>query len=121
MFGMGMGEILVILAIILVVLGPEKIPELARMIGKTMREVRKASNLLRDAVMVEEQPKSRRQNQPVFKDVEIEEAPPETVIHVVNLPDLKPVGNIKESLLGFQTPVISPRDVYLHKPFIETA
>lgn len=37
----GMPEILVVLIIILVLFGPKKLPELARAIGKSVREYRK--------------------------------------------------------------------------------
>ena len=55
MFGMSLAEIGIIFLIALVFLGPEKIPELARMLGKTMREVRKAGAMLRDALEFEEE------------------------------------------------------------------
>ena len=56
MFGMSLAEIGVILVLALVILGPEKLPEVARTLGKTLREVRKAGNMLRDAIMLEEPP-----------------------------------------------------------------
>ena len=37
-FGLGAGELLLILAIALVVLGPKKLPDAARSLGKGMRE-----------------------------------------------------------------------------------
>ena len=42
-FGMGMGEILLILVIALLVWGPGKIPEIAHMLGKTMNNLKKMS------------------------------------------------------------------------------
>ena len=54
MFGMSMTEILFILAIALVVLGPEKLPKLARQIGKWVREFRRLTTDLRSAVEVDE-------------------------------------------------------------------
>jgi TatA/E family protein of Tat protein translocase len=54
MFGISLPELLLIFVLILVVLGPEKIPEVARWIGKGLREVRKASNLMRDALMLDD-------------------------------------------------------------------
>lgn len=53
--GLGLSEILLILLVTLVVIGPEKIPDVARMIGKGMREVRKASETFRDMFMIDEQ------------------------------------------------------------------
>jgi TatA/E family protein of Tat protein translocase len=48
MFGIGMPELLLILALALIVLGPKKLPELARALGKGMAEFRKATDELKD-------------------------------------------------------------------------
>ena len=47
MFGIGMTELLVILAIGLIVIGPKKLPELARSLGKGLAEFRRASTEIR--------------------------------------------------------------------------
>jgi len=47
MFGIGMTELLVILAIGLIVIGPKKLPELARSLGKGLAEFRRASTDIR--------------------------------------------------------------------------
>lgn len=51
---LGVGEILVVLLVALIVLGPEKLPGAARNIGKAMTEIRKVSTgfqaELRDAL-----------------------------------------------------------------------
>ena len=47
MFGIGMTELLVILAIALVVLGPKKLPEIARSLGRGLAEFRRASSEMR--------------------------------------------------------------------------
>jgi TatA/E family protein of Tat protein translocase len=48
MFGIGMPELLLILALALIVLGPKKLPELARALGKGMSEFRRATDELKD-------------------------------------------------------------------------
>ena len=48
MFGIGMPELLLILALALIVLGPKKLPELARALGKGMAEFRRATDELKE-------------------------------------------------------------------------
>lgn len=43
MFGMGMPELILIFVVVLVLFGPNKLPELGRTIGTAMREFKKAS------------------------------------------------------------------------------
>ncbi len=38
------GEIFIIVAVIFIIFGPQKIPEIARKVGKGMREIKKASS-----------------------------------------------------------------------------
>jgi Tat protein translocase TatB subunit len=44
MLNIGMPELLVILAVALIVLGPKRLPEIARTLGKAMAEFRKATS-----------------------------------------------------------------------------
>jgi Tat protein translocase TatB subunit len=43
-FGIGTGELLLILIVALLVLGPKRLPEIARSLGKGMAEFRRASS-----------------------------------------------------------------------------
>lgn len=47
MFGIGMTELMVVFVVGLVVLGPKRLPSLARSLGRTLAEFRHASNDLR--------------------------------------------------------------------------
>lgn len=50
MFGMGMPEIMVILAVALVVIGPKKLPELARSLGKGYAEFSRSMRNVKDGI-----------------------------------------------------------------------
>ena len=48
MFGIGVPELLVILVVALIVLGPKRLPEVAKALGKGLAEFRKATSDLTD-------------------------------------------------------------------------
>ncbi len=48
MFGIGFSEIVVIVVIALLVLGPERLPSLARVIGRGIRDLKRAAQDYRD-------------------------------------------------------------------------
>ncbi len=53
MFGIGPMELVLILVVALLVLGPKRMPELARTIGKGLGEFRRASNELRESLAID--------------------------------------------------------------------
>jgi len=57
MFGLGMGELLVILVIALLFLGPKKLPDVASSLGKAIRSFRKATQDLTDQLQVDDEVK----------------------------------------------------------------
>ena len=54
MFGIGMPELLLLLAIALIVIGPKKLPDLAKTLGRTMREFKKATNEFKETIQIDE-------------------------------------------------------------------
>jgi sec-independent protein translocase protein TatB len=50
MFGMGMGEILLILVVALLALGPDKLPAAAKAIGKGIRDLRRQTHALQSTI-----------------------------------------------------------------------
>lgn len=50
MFGLGAGELLIILVFALLFIGPKKLPELAKSLGKGLREFQKAKDDLMDHI-----------------------------------------------------------------------
>jgi TatA/E family protein of Tat protein translocase len=53
MFGIGMPEMILILAIALIVIGPKKLPDLAKSLGRAMREFKKATNEFKETMQVD--------------------------------------------------------------------
>ncbi len=65
---MNIFEILVVLAIALIVLGPERLPEVLRVTGKLMRELRLASNtVINELTETLEEPRNTLRDLDPFK------------------------------------------------------
>jgi sec-independent protein translocase protein TatB len=68
MFGIGLPEFILILALALIVVGPEKLPELAKSLAKQLLELKKTANALKDSLQEElkadEREEARQKNPP---------------------------------------------------------
>ena len=62
MFGIGMQEILVVLVIALVVIGPKKLPELAKSLGKGYGEFRRAFEEMKNTINVDVKTEEEKEN-----------------------------------------------------------
>lgn len=65
MFGIGMTEMMLIAALALIVLGPQKLPELARSLGKGLAEFKRATSDLKSTIDLEVQADDERHNMKV--------------------------------------------------------
>ena len=63
MFGIGMTEMILIAAVALVVLGPKKLPDLARSLGKGFAEFKRATNELKNTIDLETRKEEERYQQ----------------------------------------------------------
>ena len=79
MFGLGAGEILVIGVIALIFIGPKKLPELARGLGRGIKEFQKAKNDLLDEVNNDEYEQEQRKIQ-----AEVDEQHNASIAHAEN-------------------------------------
>lgn len=55
MLDIGLSELLVILVVALIVLGPKKLPELARSLGRGLAELRRTSEDLRRSLLIDDE------------------------------------------------------------------
>jgi TatA/E family protein of Tat protein translocase len=66
MFGIGMPEMILILAIALIVIGPKKLPDLAKSLGRAMNEFKKATREIKSSIDIDNDLKDVKQS---FEDL----------------------------------------------------
>ena len=78
MFGLSMGEILLLAGIALIVIGPKQLPEFARQLGKILNEIKRASGQFTEHIKQQAQ-----------AEVQKPEEPPPAILEEENLPEKK--------------------------------
>ena len=69
MLGIGMQEILIILVVALIVIGPKRLPDLARTLGKGFAEFRKAADDLQETVRMDLQKEKHEEFRQKYPDI----------------------------------------------------
>ena len=69
MFGIGMPELILILAIALIVIGPKKLPDLAKSLGRAMREFKSATNEFKESIQIDDEVKELQDVKKSFDDI----------------------------------------------------
>jgi sec-independent protein translocase protein TatB len=78
MFGLGVTEIILILVVALVIVGPDKLPELARTIAKGFNEFKRTTNDIKRTIDFTSEPEERKRREPGEDEV-LEEEPKDEV------------------------------------------
>ena len=63
MFGIGMPELMIIMVIALIVIGPQKLPDLARSLGKGLAEFKKATDDFKSSIDTETRSAEEKEHQ----------------------------------------------------------
>jgi len=105
MFGIGMTEMLLIAALALIVLGPKKLPDLARSLGKGFAEFKRATNELKSTIDLEIKAEDERHNKEVaaLQKQKIQENP-DTAVSGSEVEETTPAA---ENVVTEETPIVS--------------
>lgn len=68
MFGIGLPELIVIAVVALLVVGPKKLPDLAKSLGKGLQEFKKASDGVTESIKDTLRPDDLKEDMEDFKD-----------------------------------------------------
>ncbi len=114
MFGMSGTELIIVLVVALLVLGPQKLPELARQLGKGLREFRKATEGIRNTVEQE----FYKMDQQLDREVGVHDVPlqPPPIAPVPNPPSAAPTGSVALPSPAVAAPATSVTSIPVAEP-----
>ena len=69
MFGIGMPEMILILAVALIVIGPKKLPDLAKSLGRALGEFKKATKDFKESMDIDDDFKELKDVKNAFHDI----------------------------------------------------
>ena len=95
MFGIGMQEILVVLVIALVVIGPKKLPELAKSLGKGYGEFRRAFEEMKNTINVDVKTEEEKEDLRRIHE-SAASTPPQPVPEAMPEPSVTPAPTVGE-------------------------
>lgn len=70
MFGIGMQELIIVLVVALIILGPKKLPEVAKSLGKALNEFKRATNDIKESLEVDQSLKTVKKSFDVMNDTQ---------------------------------------------------
>lgn len=102
MFGIGVPEIIIILAVALIVIGPKKLPDLAKTVGRAMGELKKATTDFKESIKIDDELKDVKKafddmNKDIRETVDIKIGAENIVQDVSTPPDDKKGGKEEET------------------------
>jgi sec-independent protein translocase protein TatA len=72
MFGIGMPELVIIMVIALIVIGPQKLPDLAKSLGKGLAEFKKAADDFKQGIEAESKTFEEKEQQAKLAEAKVE-------------------------------------------------
>ena len=110
MFGLGFGEILIILVLALILLGPQRLPDVAKQLGRGLRDFKKATDDLRGQFERELYTEDRPRTKPLLVQ------PPTAAAPVPAPPPGPAPAATAENVPGLEAAVAEPGQVAPEPP-----